>query len=100
MKESYFENEYAEMWIENGVVFQVYKKDLIINIDIARRLFQDRLKVSDSITRPVFVDITNLVSIDRASMKYYKKSEVVQYISATAIYIDNYITRLIGNVFL
>ena|SRR5688572_1311242 len=100
MKEGYFENEFAEMWIEDGIVYQVYKKNLVITLTIAKKLVEDRLVLSHGVTRPIFIDIRNLVSIDRISMKYYKTREVFVHINAAAFHIDNYFSKFIADIFL
>lgn len=100
MKEGYFEDEYSEMWIENGIGFQVYKPQLVITIEVAKQMVINRVKTFNGIARPVLVDVRNLLSIDGASRKYFATREAGQLILAGAIYLDSPIARFLGNVFL
>jgi hypothetical protein len=100
MKEAYFENLYAEFWIENGIFFISYKQGLVINIEIAKQNVADRLRISNGITRPMFTDGRNFVSIDLDSMEYLKSKDAMRYISAGAFLMDNYLHKLMGNLFL
>jgi hypothetical protein len=100
MKESYQENDFCRMWISNGIMFVEYKPGLVMNVEIAKLMVSDRLKVSNGISRPVFLDVRNFVSMDRATMKYYKSEEVVQCVTAAAFLTGNALTSLAGNIFL
>jgi hypothetical protein len=100
MKEDFLEDEYSEMWIENGIGFQVYKPNLEITIDVARKMVEKRISSFNGISRPVLVDIRNLASVDRESMKYFATREAGELIRAGAIYMNNPITRWFGNIFL
>lgn len=88
------------MWLEDGFIHHQYKPGLILTIDIARQMVNHRLKLTDGITRPVFVDVRNLVAIKADARKYLAGSEAVKYVSAGGIYLDNYLHYLVGNVFL
>jgi hypothetical protein len=100
MKEGYLEDEYSEMWIENGIGFQVYKPNLEITIDVARKMVEKRISSFNGISRPVLVDIRNLVSVDSESRRYFATREAGQLIRAGAIYMNSRITMWFGNIFL
>lgn len=100
MRQNYFSDEYSEMWIENEIGFQIYKPQLIITIDVAKKMVENRINTFNGISRPVFVDIRNLLSIDSDSRKYFATQEAGQLILAGAIYLENPINRFLGNVFL
>lgn len=100
MKESYQENDFCRMWISNGILHGEYKPELVMNVEIAKQMVNHRLKVSNGVSHPMLLDVRNLVSTDRTTMKYYKTKEVVQYVTAAAIITGNSITSLAGNIFL
>ncbi|MBA2613958.1 MAG: hypothetical protein H0U95_18490 [Bacteroidetes bacterium] len=100
MKEGYFQDEYSEMWIEDGIGFQVYKPQLVITIDVAKQMVINRIKTFDGIARPVLVDVRHLLTIDSPSRKYFASREAGQLILAGAIYLDSPIARFLGNIFL
>ena len=99
-KEAYLENEYAEYWIENGVLFLVYKRRLIMTLDVAKKIVEDRLKVSNGVSRPMFLDARNFLSTNRETMKYYKTKEVVQFVTAGAGLLGSYLGWLAGSIFI
>lgn len=99
-KEAYLENKYAEYWIENEVLFLVYKRRLVMTLDVAKKIVEDRLKVSNGISRPMFLDARNFLSTNRETMRYYKTKEVVQFVTAGAGLLGSYLGWLAGSIFL
>lgn len=100
IRESYLENEFVELWIEDGIIHEIFKPSLIIlNIDNAKKIVTDRLKVSNGIIRPIFVDLVNAVSIDKQTRKYFASKESLHLLSAGAVLVKNPITKLGGNFF-
>jgi hypothetical protein len=77
-----------------------YKPGLVMNIDNARKMVSDRLKVSNGITRPLLLKARNFISMDRATMKFYKTKEVVQHVTCAAFILDSALGTLAGNIFL
>jgi hypothetical protein len=99
-KESYLENEYAEYWIESGILVLVYKRRLVMTIDVAKKIVEDRIKVSDGISRPLLLDGRNFLSTDRETMRYYKTNEVVRFVTSSAFITGSNLGWLAGNIFL
>lgn len=104
MKESVIDTEYCEMWLENGIIFQVYKPDLVVTIDIAKAMVEDRIKISNGITRPMLADIKNLVSIDSEAREYLASERAIYLLSAGAILLGSslkdYIATLAAKIYL
>ena len=99
-RESYLENDHCRIWVTNGILIMEYKPGLVMNIDNARKMVSDRLKVSNGITRPLLLKARNFISIDRATMKFYKTKEVVQHVTCAAFILDSALGTLAGNIFL
>ena len=101
MKESYLESEYVELWIENGIIHGIYNPNLkIMTLEIAKQMVSDRLKLSNGITRPVFVDLSNMASVDKASRKYLAEGDAMKCVSATAILVKNQITKFAASIYI
>jgi hypothetical protein len=98
--ENYYEDEYSTMWIEDGIGFQVYKPELKITLDVAKKMVEKRVEAFKGVARPVCVDIRNLLTIDNPSRKYFASKEAGQLILAGAIYLNSPITKWVGNVFM
>lgn len=100
-KEGYIENEYAEIWLENGIIHNKFKPNFVITIDVAKKLVAERLKVNANIDRPLFVDLTNFVSIDTESRKYLSKGDAIKNVSAGAFLVgNNPISVFAANIFI
>lgn len=98
-KEQYIENDFVELWEENGIVYGKYKPGVCLNLEGAKRVVEDRAKVFNKMTKPLFVDFTNLISIDTKAREYFTSKENVQQISAAGFLLNNIINRLLFNVF-
>lgn len=99
-RESYLENDHCRIWLSNGILIMEYKPGLVMNIDNAREMVSDRLKVSNGVTRPLLLRARNFISMDRATMKFYKTKEVVQHVTCAAFILDSALGTLAGNIFL
>ena len=99
-REKYVNNQYAEIWFENGLVHTVFKPDTIITVDVAERVTNDRLKVSDGKLSPIFIDLRNMVSTENAARTYMASPPAQQFLSAGAVLINNEIHRLLMNLWL
>jgi hypothetical protein len=100
MKEQYFENEFFEVWKEDGIIFTVFKKNTILNLEVSQSAVTERMKVSNGRTTPIFIDLTNVYSTDTKARKYMASKEAVEFIAAGAFLIDNEIMKLAGNIFI
>jgi hypothetical protein len=100
MRESYLENDHCRIWVSNGILIMEYKPGLVMNIDNAKEMVNDRIKVSNGVTRPLLLKAKNFISMDRATMKFYKTKEVVQHVTCAAFILDSAMGKLAGNIFL
>lgn len=93
------ENDYVKIWLEDGIIHSSYKPNLVINLEIAKQMVKERLKISDGIARPMFIDISNLVSIDLEAREYLSGGDAVKFVSAGAIYSTSPISKFQGKLF-
>ncbi len=100
MKERYQENEFAEIWFENGIVHILYKPGCVLNIANIKQLVEDRIKVSNGQTSPILIDLRNLVSSDNATRSYLATPEAEKYLCAGAMIINNELQKLLMNLYL
>jgi hypothetical protein len=100
-KQDYIENEYAEFWIEDGIILEIFKPSVeIINLDIAVKMVYDRLKVSNNRTMPLYVDLNKAREMDSAARTYFSKGDSLKYVSACGVHMHNYIHWLGAKLFL
>ena len=101
MKDSFLENKYVELWIEDGIIFEVFKPSVKeVTLEIAKEVVNDRLKVSNEITRPMLIDMGNFRIIEKNARDYFGGKESNSYVSAAAIVLNSYIAWLAGKLFL
>lgn len=100
MRKISVDNQYIKIWIEDGIVFSFYKPNLQINLEIAKQLVLARQEASEGIARPLFIDISNLISVDLEAREYLAGEQGVQLITAGAIYTSNPISKFVGKLFL
>src|SRR4051812_19230574 len=94
------DNDYVEIWMEDGIIHNSYKPNLVINLEIAKLMVSERLRISDGIARPLFIDITNLISVDLEAREYLSVGEALKFVTAGAIYSTNPISKFAGKLFI
>jgi hypothetical protein len=100
-RESYIENDYVEFWIEEGVIFEVFKPQVHnINLAIAKEVVKDRLKISNGIVRPLLIDSSNSISMDKEARDYFVSEESILYLNVSAIVVHNTVSLFVGRLFL
>lgn len=87
-------------WIENDVIFGKYKPGLVINLEVAKEAVNDRKKISNGISKPFLIDITELVSVDAKARKYLASADGCEFLSAGAIYTHNKLLAFLGNAWI
>jgi hypothetical protein len=100
MREQYFENDFFEVWQEEGIIYTVFKKNTVLNLEVSHSAVAERMKVSNGKTSPIFIDLRNVYSTDTKARKYMASKEAVEFIAAGAFLIDNEIMKLAGNIFI
>jgi hypothetical protein len=68
-------NEFVTMWIENGILFSQYQKNLVIDLDIAKKIVAERLAFSKGVSFPIMIDFTNLRSVTKDARDYMNQPD-------------------------
>jgi hypothetical protein len=98
-KMDFIENEYVKLWIEEGIIHEFFKVERI-TLEMAKRIVQDRLKLSNGVTMPIFIYSNNVKTFDKDARDYFGTEESLKYLSASAMVVDNYITMMVAKLFL
>jgi hypothetical protein len=101
LKNSYYENEFCEYWIDEfGVVHEIFKDTFPrLNLEIAKVITSDRLAVSNGVTRPLYVELGKATRMDRAANKYLSTGPAMECLSATGILVRDQIEKLGANLY-
>jgi hypothetical protein len=71
---NYFENEYAQFWIKDDILFFEYRPNVVIDLTIAHRIVADRIQMQNEKSYPVLCDIRGVVDSDKAARDYLAQS--------------------------
>jgi hypothetical protein len=99
MDKSRFENEYASFWIEEGIVFFVYKPNSVVSLEAAQKIVADRVRFQKQEDFPIYCDIRGMKSADKEARNYLAK-EGSSYARAVAVVVDSPMSKIIGNIYL
>lgn len=70
----FYENEYALFWVENGILFFEYKPDVILTLNVAKRVVADRIQFQNEKSYPVLCDIRGIIDTDKSGRDYLAQS--------------------------
>ena len=65
-----FETNYVSIWIEDGILFSNYKKQINIDEKVARQIVKDRIEFTKGKSYPILIDFTNLKSATKEARDY------------------------------
>ncbi len=92
--------KYFDLRLEDGVVKYRYHKGMIIDMDMAEKLVEYRLKLVEGKTYPGFVDARETVYVYNGAKKYLASEVGFLGTSAVAILIKSHIQKVIVNTFI
>lgn len=96
----YLENQYVKIWIEEGVLYEVFKPGATLDLSAAKLVLEDRLKVSNEVSMPIFVDMTELVIADNKARAFMGSKEGTAFLTCGAFLINNELNKLLINIFI
>ncbi len=99
MKDSYIENEFAELWIEDGIVFFTYKPDKNIDLSAAKKIVSDRVSMQKNNTMPVFCDLRGLKEMNKEARDYMAK-DGSNLVKTVAVLIGSPVTKIMLNFYM
>ena len=71
---NYYENEYAQFWIKDGILFFEYRPNVVIDLTIAHQIVADRIQMQNEKSYPVLCDIRGVIDSDKAARDYLAQS--------------------------
>jgi hypothetical protein len=100
MKEHFTENKDIILWLEDGIVYGVYKKDCIIDLPAAKEIVRLRESISRGKAFPVLVDARNIGNGTKEAREYFASEEACREIKKAALIIDSNFSKFLVNLFL
>ena len=92
------ENEYARFWFENGVLINVLKKPIEVDLEIMTKLIELRHEISNNTYQYWCLDGTKLVSVNKEARDYAEKYGQ-DFIHTNAMMVNSHVTKFIYNMY-
>lgn len=70
----FYENDFAQFWIADGILFFKYKPDTTIDLKVAQKVVTDRIHFQNERSYPVLCDVRGVLSTDKAGRDYLAQS--------------------------
>jgi hypothetical protein len=87
--------------IENDILFCSYKRKLIIDLNVAKRIVRERLDFAEGRPYPILIDFSNLKMADKAARDYMNDPEGgLKGILCGAFVSNNAVATLFINLYL
>ncbi|MGS2739642.1 DUF7793 family protein [Sinomicrobium sp. M5D2P17] len=66
----FVENEFARLWIQDNILFFIYKSDAVIHLEAAKKIVRDRITFQQEKAYPVFCDIRYVGDVDKQARDF------------------------------
>lgn len=95
----YIENEYARFWIDRDILFFVYKTNIIVTLEAAKKIVADRIEFQKEKSYPIFCDIRGIKDVHKNARDYLAREGSI-LTRAVSILVDPPISRAILDFYL
>ena len=95
----FYENEYAQFWIANDILFFEYKPNIILGLEVAKIVVADRIHFQNEESFPVLCDVRGIVNTDKSGRDYLARSGSV-LTKAVGLIVNQKVSLTIGNFYL
>ncbi|MDO5978199.1 hypothetical protein [Flavivirga spongiicola] len=93
------ENKYAKYWIEEDILYFVYKKGISIDLSVAMKVVEDRLSLQQGREFLIFCDARGIKSLNKKARDYFALEGSV-LMKAVAILVNNPLNNAILNFYI
>ncbi len=94
------ETKYASYLIVDGIMHITWHQGIIINLDIAKEMVEERIQLCKGKTTLLFVDINGLAATDTVSRKFFASEHATVGVTAGALLVGSLISKLAGNIYI
>lgn len=96
---NFYENEYAQFWITNGILIFEYKPNIILSLEVAQNIVADRIHFQNEKSFPVLCDVRGIVDTEKSGRDYLAQSGSV-LTKAVALIVHQKVSSTISNFYL
>lgn len=94
------DSPYVDLHIKNNILVGTYKKNLHIDLEIAKQIVNTRISFTGGRKMPSLIISKGVTSMDKPAREYLASDEAVEGIIAAAIVVDSPFSSFLGNFFL
>jgi hypothetical protein len=95
-----YDTPFVHLRIKDNILIASYKKNLIINLDVAQKIVLQRQSLTRGQIMPVIIFSNEVTSIDKPAREYFASPKGIEGLSASAIIVNSPFSRYLGNFFL
>jgi len=93
--------DFAEFWIEEGILYFTYKLNAIIDLEAARAVLKSRLRFQDGESYPILCDLRLLKTVTKPARDYLAIQGSVNAVAVAVVIEESYsgtLTRAFINI--
>lgn len=91
---------YVHLRIKDKILVGTYKKNIRINLEIAKEIVRARLSFTGNRNMPSLIISQGIVTIDKPAREYLSSDEATVGLVASAILVNSKFSSFLGNFFL
>jgi hypothetical protein len=95
-----YDTPFVHLRIKDKILIVSYRKDLIINLDVAQKIVLQRQSFTRGQKMAALIFSQGVTSIDKPARDYLASSKGTEGLSAVAIIVNSPFSRFLGNFFL
>lgn len=99
MEKRVFESKYCQLWVEDGILFFIYKAGLSLTLEDAKVIVADRLRFQEGVEYPVFCDFRGVLKGEKEARDYLA-NEGSALIKEVALLVSSPVMKVILNFYL
>lgn len=90
----------ARYRLEGNILFATYQPNAEVDLEDAKFLLSERLKLTENIDHYTIIDLRNLKRATKEARAFFSTEAGSQGIIAGAFIVDSFLSKLIGNFYL
>jgi hypothetical protein len=94
---NFIENDRFRMWMENGIIFVIYKPGIIIDLATVSDVVAKRIEMAEGISRPIYGEGPGVKYFTREARDYGFTEEAMLYSNAHAWKYDSLAIKVVLN---
>lgn len=91
---------YVNFQIKDSILHATYKKGIKINLDIAKKIVESRLEVTNGVIYPVVIFNQGVISMDKGARDFLASKDGTKGVKAAAMMLDSAFSSFLGNFYL